>query len=175
MATETKTSIVIDTTKGTSKKQRSITYVNPNATEAQMTAFVQQYGTLTTETVDEAAVVNRKTIPSTIEPYTILISDINTIDENRVSNDGRFWAYIVTQTGELTAPDGVTKDSWSFAFDSTLLTMFTEANPYEEGTYYFTIAGKENKYITTPLTVSVIIDGVTYTKTITVTNIFVND
>ena len=61
----TKTSIIIDKSAGQTKKQQSITNVNPNATDKQMYDFAQGLVSLSTDSFDGATRVDRKDLEAT--------------------------------------------------------------------------------------------------------------
>jgi len=57
---ESKTSIIIDKSEGQTKRQQSVTNVNPNATDKQMYDFAQGLVSLSTDTFDGAVRVDCK-------------------------------------------------------------------------------------------------------------------
>lgn len=57
---ESKTSIIIDKLEGQTKRQQSVTNVNPDATDKQMYDFAQGLVSLSTDTFDGAVRVDRK-------------------------------------------------------------------------------------------------------------------
>ena len=118
-----KTSIIVNSiATGNKKVQKTVTNVNPNATDNQMFQFAQALNALSTDTFDGAVRVDRKDLEST--PYTFVGADTIYMEFTGNINDD----YAVTNYMLLDANNQPVAAMWSLdpigeAIPSSMITL----------------------------------------------------
>lgn len=80
------TSIIIDTTKEGEKKQKSIPYVNPQATDSELIAFAQGLVDLTNQTYESTTIVSKRNLDTDSKPDRSLTLKIQNTQTSTVAN-----------------------------------------------------------------------------------------
>lgn len=159
---ESKTSIIIDKSTGQTKKQQSVTNVNPYATDKQMYDFAQGLVSLSTDTFESATRVDRKEL--TANSFQLFGASELVAEYNSNPGDGTVASYYDVADGN----GSIQSSTMTFTvgeYDHAKAHIIAQVVPGEVGEFgciefYITA----NEYMEIPVTVSAAGDFGTLSK-----------
>lgn len=163
-----KTSLILDVSQGTTKAQKTITYVNPEASSTELLEFANAVTGLSTDTLNKVTRVNRKELEE--NNYTIygpseINAQFNTEGDPESATYTNNYCVINEATNE---PQTATFTTTSSTVDSSKVYLHTETSEAANGYAMISAYNQVNQYTEAKVTIAAAGDFGTLSKTCTI-------